>query len=405
MPIYSYIAKSLKGESEVGELEAKNERQLAQILRQREYLLVSAELKTGNKEDKSSIFRISRRISLTERIFFTRNLEIMISTGVSLPKALGLLSAQTKSKKFRRVLLNISDDITRGNSFSDSLIGFPDIFSEFFISMIKVGEEAGTLEEILKILTKQIEKEHQLKSRIKQALMYPAVIVCAMIGIGILMLVTVVPKLRDLFQELDIELPFLTKVMIFSGTFLAERWYVVVLAVLVLVLSFWKIKGTKKGKKIIDGFLLKLPAISSIIKKANSAFTVRSLSSLISAAVPVVRSLEIVSGTIGNFYFKRPVAEAAEKVKKGEKLSETLRPYQDIYPFGTIQMIEVGEETGETSMILSKLADFFEEEVASATQNLTSIIEPILMLIIGIVVGFFAVSMVQPMYSMLGAVN
>ncbi len=405
MPIYSYIAKSLKGESEVGELEAKNERQLAQILRQREYLLVSAELKTGNKKDKSSIFRISRRISLTERIFFTRNLEIMISTGVSLPKALGLLSAQTKSKKFKKVLLDISDNVTRGNSFSDSLIVFPDIFSDFFVNMIKVGEEAGTLEEILKILTKQIEKEHQLKSRIKQALMYPAVIVCAMIGIGILMLVTVVPKLRDLFQELDIELPFLTKVMIFSGTFLAERWYVVLLAVLFLVLLFWKIKGTKKGKKIIDGFLLKLPAISSIIKKANSAFTVRSLSSLISAAVPVVRSLEIVSGTIGNFYFKRPIAEAAEKVKKGEKLSEALRPYQDIYPFGTIQMIEVGEETGETSMILSKLADFFEEEVASATQNLTSIIEPILMLIIGIVVGFFAVSMVQPMYSMLGAVN
>lgn len=405
MPIYSYIAKSLKGESEIGELEAKNERQLAQILRQREYLLVSAELKTGNKKEKSSIFRISKRISLTERIFFTRNLEIMISTGVSLPKALGLLSAQTKSKRFKRVLLSISDNITKGNNFSDSLVGFPDIFSEFFVNMIKVGEEAGTLEEILKILTKQIEKEHQLKSRIKQALMYPAVIVCAMIGIGILMLVTVVPKLRDLFQELDIELPFLTKVMIFSGTFLAERWYVVILAVLVLALLFWKIKGTRKGKKIIDGFLLKLPAISSIIKKTNSAFTVRSLSSLVSAAVPVVRSLEIVSRTIGNFYFKRPVAEAAEKVKKGEKLSEALKPYQDIYPFGTIQMIEVGEETGETSMILSKLADFFEEEVASATQNLTSIIEPILMLIIGIVVGFFAVSMVQPMYSMLGAVN
>ena len=159
------------------------------------------------------------------------------------------------------------------------------------------------------------------------------------------------------------------------------------------------------GKRIIDYLFLRLPIISSLLKKTNSAYTIRTLSSLIAAGVPIVRSLEIVSGTLGNIYYKTAVLAAAEKVKKGGKLSEALAPYQDIYSPIVFQMIQVGEETGETSGVLAKLADFFEEEVANATQNLASIIEPILMLIVGGAVGFFAISMVQPMYSMLGAIE
>ena len=405
MAYYFYTAKSFAGEIKSGLLEARDKHQLAQILRKEGYLLISAELKERAKKEKASFLKKLRRISLAEKIFFVRNLAIMVSTGVSLSKALNLLSTQTKSKKFETALLDVSGNIIKGKNFSDSLANWPDIFSDFFISMVKVGEEAGTLEEVLKILTKQLEKEYQLKSKVKQALLYPIVIVCAMLGIGFLMLVTVVPKLSELFNEMGVELPFTTKIVITSGVFLTEKWYLVILAAFLLLLSFFRFKKTKKGKKIIDGFLLKVPIISSIIKKANSAFTVRSLSSLISSGVPVVRSLEIVSETIGNSYFKKPISEAIEKVKKGEKLSESLKPYSGFYPFGTIQMIEVGEETGETTMILSKLADFFEEEVTNATQNLTAVIEPILMLFVGAIVGFFAVSMVQPMYSMLGTVK
>ena len=159
----------------------------------------------------------------------------------------------------------------------------------------------------------------------------------------------------------------------------------------------------KEGKKIIDKLTLKAPIISSIVIKTNSASTVRTLSSLITAGVPIVRSLEVTSGTLGNIYFKTAMAEAAEKVRKGGKLSEALKPYQDIYPPIVIQMIAVGEETGETSSILAKLAEFFEGEVATATKNLTAVIEPVLMIIIGAAIGFFAISMIQPMYSMLGA--
>ncbi len=271
--------------------------------------------------------------------------------------------------------------------------------------MVKVGEETGTLEEALKTLTQQMEKEHELRSKIKGAMIYPAVIICAMIGIGILMLIMVVPNLAKTFEELNIELPFTTKLVISLGTFLAQKWFFAIMIVIVFFFFLRLILKTKTGKRAIDKLVLKIPIISSIVKKTNSAYTARSLGSLFSSGVPIARALEVVSRALGNIYFQEAISDAAEKVRKGIKLSEALRPYENIYPTIVIQMIEVGEETGETSDILKRLADFFEEEVSNSTKNLSAVIEPVLMLIIGAMIGFFAVSMIQPMYSMLGAIK
>ncbi len=406
MPKYFFTAKSLKGEPKSGTLEAKDKSELARALRQEGYVLISASLE--GEEIKRKKFKISLpflgRVSLTEKMMFTRNLQVMIAAGISLPRALGILALQTKSKKFEKALFNVSKEITRGKSFSDSLQKHPDIFPEVFTSMVKVGEEAGTLEEVLKTLTQQMEREYELKSKIKGAMIYPAVIIFAMLGIGFLMLVMVVPRLAETFRELNVELPPTTKLVISFGTFLAEKWFFGILMAIGIFFVFRIILKTKKGKRMIDSLFLKIPIISPIIKKTNSASTVRTLSSLFASGVPIVRALEIVSGSLGNIYFREAMAESAEKVRKGSKLSEALKPYQDIYPSIIIQMIEVGEETGETSDVLGKLADFFETEVGNATKNLSAVIEPILMLIIGAVVGFFAISMVQPMYSMLGAI-
>jgi len=405
LPKYFYTAKSLKGEPKSGTLEAKDKSELARTLRQEGYVLIKAGLEGEEIERKK--FKISLpflgRVSLTEKMMFTRNLQVMIAAGISLPRALRTLALQTKSKKFKKALFNIAEEITKGKSFSDSLQKHPNIFPEVFTSMVKVGEEAGTLEEVLKTLTQQMEREYELKSKIKGAMIYPAVIICAMLGIGFLMLVMVVPKLAETFRELNVELPPTTKVVISFGTFLAEKWFFAILIAILLFFVFRIILKTKRGKRMVDFLSLKIPIISPIIRKTNSAYTVRTLSSLFASGVPIVRSLEIVSAALGNIYFREAMTESAEKVRKGSKLSESLRPYQDIYPSIIIQMIEVGEETGETSDILGKLADFFETEVGNATKNLSAAIEPILMLIIGAVVGFFAISMVQPMYSMLGA--
>jgi type IV pilus assembly protein PilC len=244
-----------------------------------------------------------------------------------------------------------------------------------------------------------------LRSKIKGAMIYPAVIVFALIGVGILMLVFVVPKLAETFKELGVELPMTTKIVISLGTFLANNFLILFFFFIFIIFLLSQFLRTKIGKRIFDKISLSIPIFSSLVKKSNSASTARSLSSLISAGVSLPRALEITANTLGNVFYKEALFQAAEKVRKGGKLSESLKPYQKIYPLTLISMIEVGEETGETSEVLSKIADFYESEVSDAAKNLTSIIEPILLLIIGAAVGFFAISMVQPMYSMMQAIK
>jgi len=408
MPKYFFQAKSQKGENYSDSREAKDKQDLSRALHQEGYVLISVTEKNSKKKNSpnfwQSVFSFGR-VSLKDKMMLTRNLKVMISAGISIPRALITLADQTKNKKFKKSLLEISEKIVKGENFSDSLAFYPDIFPQLFCSMVKVGEESGTLEKNLDILAKQMEREHALKAKIQEALVYPAVIVTAMVGIGIMMLIVVVPKLAKTFEELEAELPLTTKIVIGLGTFLSERWYLV-LAILVICFGFLRmVLKTKKGKKEIDTLVLKLPVISPIIKKTNAAHMIRTLSSLVAAGVPMVRSLEIISETMDNFYYKKAVMSAIENVKKGEKLSSALEPYQNLFPLTVIQMVEVGEETGETSSILEKLGDFYEEEISQATKNLTAVIEPVLMLIVGGVVGFFAISMIQPMYSMLSSIK
>jgi type IV pilus assembly protein PilC len=403
MPKYSFFAKSLEGKTEKGVLEAKDEFELAKALKERGLILIRAE---KVKEKKRFQFSLpSRGVPLSEKMFFTRNLKVMISAGVPLPRAILSLSQQAKNKRFKNALEKISEKIVKGEKFSDAISSFPQIFNEFYQNMIKVAEETGRLEEVLEILARQMERENELRSKIIGALIYPAVIVCALIGIGILMLVVVVPKLAETFKELGVQLPLTTRIVISLGTFLEKNFLILFISLIFLIFLFLQFLRTKVGKRIFDKISLSLPIFSSLVKKSNSASTARSLSSLISAGVSLPRALEITGNTLGNVFYKEVLFEAAEKVRKGGKLSESLKPYQKIYPLTLISMIEIGEETGETSEVLSKIADFYESEVSDTAKNLTSIIEPVLMLIIGAAVGFFAISMVQPMYSMMGAIK
>lgn len=407
MPNYFYTAKSFGGEIKTGVLSAKDQSELAKVLHQDGYFLISADIEESAHKKKKLSFSIPffNGVSLSDKLFFTRNLEVMVGAGISLPRAISVLAEQARSKKLKDALIDISNQITKGDNFSGALKKYTNIFPELFQNMIEVGEATGTLEEVLKTLTQQMEKEYELRSRVTGALIYPAIVITAMIGIGILMLIVVVPKLADTFKELNVELPATTQLIISSGVFMADKWYLVVSLLVILVLGIRHILRTKSGRKGFDKLLLKLPIISSIVKKTNSAYTVRGLSSLFSAGVPIVRALEIVSGALGNFYFREAMRDVAEQVRKGSKLSEAMKQHSNVYSSIVTQMIEVGEETGETSDILRKLAEFFEEEAANAAKNLSSVIEPALMLLVGIVVGFFAVSMIQPMYSMLGAIQ
>lgn len=412
MPTFYYTAKSLAGESKTGKLEAKDERALAQALRKRGYILTSAKsLEVEEKKSarnwsalggKISFKGLFRRVSLVDKLMFTRHLAVMIGAGFSLYQGLEVLAKQTESQTFRSVLNKLVEKLKKGQTLADSLAEYPRIFNEFFISMVEIGEKGGNLEGVLKILAQQLKREHELRSKIRGAMFYPLVILAAMIGIITLMMLVVVPKLTAIFEEMDVELPLTTQILIGISKFLSNYFYLGAIVFLILIVILGKLVRTKKGKQIVSLVFLKIPLIGKIVKKINCARFARSLSSLIESGVPIIESLKITSRTVGNTFYSGSLIKTAEEVKKGKKIQESLEQYKELYPALVSQMIGVGEQTGELSDIMKRLADFYEEEVKNITSNLTSVIEPILMIILGGAVAFFAISMIQPMYSMMG---
>lgn len=405
MPNYNYIGKSLDSETKTGRLYAEDERELAQNLKRSGIILIKADALHDRSRQRFDLPPIFSRISLTDKIIMLRNLEVMFSTGLSLIKSFDILVAQARNEKMKNILTDVKEKINKGSSLSDALSGHPDVFSELFVNMIKVGEESGTLDEVFQILSLQFKKEHELKSKIRNVMIYPCIILAVMAVVGIIMITFVFPSLKIFFSTLGADIPIYTLVMLYIGDFLTNYWYLLIVIPLLIVFSIYVSLKSKEGKKAIDTFLLRLPVLSPIIKKSNSAFLIRSISSLISSGVPLTRSLEISSKTIGNFYFKKATIEAAEKIKKGEKLSDALKPHQDLFPFGVIEMMEVGEETGKTSVVLKKLADFYEQEAVNAIEKLTTLIEPALIIMLGLGVGVFAFSIIEPMYSSLEAIT
>jgi len=405
MPTYTYTAISKEGEYLTGEEIAKDEHELAGRLRKKGYILTKADPK-GLKKPGFQLPRVFSGlfgVPLAEKLMFMRTLKVMVTAGIALPKTLEVLSFQTKSKKLKDALIEIRKRVLQGQQLSVAMSFYPVIFPDLFVNMIKTGEESGTLENVLSHLTLQLEREHDLRSKIQGALVYPAVIMVAMFGIGILMLVTVVPNLSATFEELQIPLPATTRAIISFADFLTSFWYLAILFAVGGVVLGYRALHTKAGKTLLDTVILRTPIMGPIVKKVNTAFFARTMSSLIGAGIPMVRALEVTATVLGNTHFRKVLHEGAEEMRKGIKLSEVLSRHTNLYPIVVVQMVEVGEETGQTAELLAKLADFFEEEVTNITKNLASIIEPVLMLIIGAVVGFFAVSMIQPMYSMLGS--
>ena len=298
-------------------------------------------------------------------------------------------------------MLDINERLNKGETLSGALDFHKNVFDEFFRSMVKIGEESGTLEGVFEILSLHMERDHELKSKIRGALIYPFIIIIVMGGIGIVVSTFVLPKFSSFLLGMGIELPIYTRILIGIGNFSQHYWYVTLIVLALALYGFFMARRTKPGKRLQDTVLMRIPLLASFVKKANATIMVRSLSSLNSSGISLVRSLEITSSTIPNVYFKDALTQSIEKVKKGEKLSTSLRPYENIFPLGAIDMMEVGEETGKTSVVLKKLSEFYEQEVIEETKNFSVIIEPILLIFLGLVVAFFAISIIEPMYSSL----
>lgn len=403
MPEFHYKAKALSGEVITGVAIAKDEEELAKNLSRESYNLVSAAIKEKGEGGIRINISFGKKVSLVEKMMFTRYLAVMLGAGFPFDRALNVLAEQSKNKYFKEIILEIVERIIKGETFSSSLEKYPNIFNELYANMIKIGEEAGNLEEVLIILADQMEKDYKLLAKIKAAMVYPAIILVVMILIGIAMMIMVIPKFSEMFEKMNLELPFTTRIIIGLGDFISNYWYLLPIIIFIFIFGLQRMKDVKKGKKIFDWFSLYMPIAGSLNIKINTARTARILSSLLASGVPIVKSLEILSNTLASTYYKNAINSAVRDIQKGKTLKDCLSSYKKIYSFLLIQMIEVGEKTGKLSDILEKLAEFYEEEVDNDAKNLSSVIEPVLMVVIGAAVGVFAVSIIQPLYSMMGS--
>ncbi|PIQ74407.1 MAG: hypothetical protein COV85_02340 [Candidatus Portnoybacteria bacterium CG11_big_fil_rev_8_21_14_0_20_44_10] len=404
MPTYFYTAKSQDGKEKAGRTEVVSEHELAQQLRQEGFFLTSVVPESVRKEAGigKRLSRFFSSVSIVEKMVLARHLSAMIKAGLPLDRGLRVLAAQSKSPRFRQVLAEVEQKIRGGRLFSDSLAEYPDVFPELFISMVRVGEATGKLDEVLENLSVQMGKDHELRSRVRGAMIYPAVIVSLMVAIGILMMIMVVPKLSSAFQEMNLSLPVTTKIVIGISQFLSNNLILGLGLVVSIIILIRIASKTESGKRFLDILFLNLPVISDLSRKVNSAIFARNLSLTIDAGVPINQALKIVANTMSNSLFSQSLLVIADGMQKGEQMSDLLRNFSNIYPVMVVQMVEVGETTGSLSDTLRNLAEFYEEEVSNITKNLSSIIEPALMIIVGIAVGFFAISIIQPIYSLVG---
>jgi len=360
--------------------------------------------KTGLYQKVNDLVMSLSRISLKERLFFVQHLGLMLKSGISLSIAINTIAKQTENQYFLKVLTDVGDQVEKGTSFAESLRPYQKIFGELFIAMIEAGELSGKLEDVLHELFIQMKKEHTLISKVKGALTYPAVIIFAMIGIGSFMMVFVVPKITAMFKDFDAELPLPTKILIGVSDGIVNNGMATVIILGAVIFIITKILKTYKGKYVFQGILLKLPIFGSIIKKINLARFARNISSLLRTDIMIIKTFQITAKVLGNLHYREALNKMAHKIKKGNKLNEVINISPKLFPPVVSQMVAIGEETGELDNILAELAEFYEDEVDQIMENLPAIIEPVLILVLGLGVGGVAVSIIMPMYSLTTAI-
>ena len=405
MPLFNYKALKSDGGSIEGQMEAADRFVVYRKIKEDgDSVIYANEVRSNASKSLAHFSSFFGKIKQHEKIIFARNLAAMIEAGLSVTRALSVMEKQTKNKKLKTVLKDLTDDVTKGLGLSDSMSTKTEMFSPLFISMVKAGEESGNLAGSLKVVALQMEKSYQLAKKVKGALMYPAVIVGIMLVIGVLMLVYMVPTLTATFEGLGIELPIATRVVIGLSDFLRNQYLIAIGGIALLVTAVVSVSRSKKGKRLFDKVFLSFPIFGNIIKEINAARTTRTLSSLLSSGVDIVVAIGVTKDVLQNSYYKEVLDEAQVAIQKGDAVSQTFIKYEKLYPIFVGEMMSVGEETGKMAEMLLGVATFYEDEVDQKTKDMSTLIEPFLMVMMGIAVGFFAVSMLAPTYSLVDAI-
>ena len=399
MALFHYQIMDSKGIRSEGTLEAKDKFALYHVVKKDGVTVVSAEELT----DKLNLTFLNNlpflnSVSLHQKVIFARNLSKMIDAGLPVTRALSIMEREAKGE-FKKILHSLSDSISKGNTLSSGMKGYPKVFSHLFVSMVSAGEESGNLSTALKNVALEMEKSYQLNRKVRGALMYPAIILCLMLAIGVLMMIYMVPALTSTFKGLGLDLPLSTRLIIGTSNFLVAYFLYVILGVIVLIIAFIAGLRTPRGQRYLDFVLLHTPSIKEMVKQINSARTTRTMSSLISAGVDIVVAIGVTKDVIQNSYYKEVLSEVAVTIQKGGAISSVFSEHENLYPIFVSEMAAVGEETGKIGEMFLSVALFYEEEIDQKTKDMSSIIEPFLMIFIGLAVGFFAVSIISPIYS------
>jgi len=396
---YAYTGVDSAGKPVKGKIEAENQQLVLARLHEQGYHVTGV-----TEQRKFSLLTRSKKVKLDILVVFSRQLATMINAGISIVKCLDILGNQLKDPVLKPVINQTMRDVKNGISLTDALAKHGSVFSKLYINMIRAAELSGTLDEILDRLAGFLEYEMEVRTKIKSAMMYPIIVLIFSCCMVFVLMTFVLPKFKEIFDSMNVEMPVYTKLLFDASDLFKHFWYVPVILV-VGVLVFVKQTGkTKKGRYQIDYLKLKVPIVGDIIQKMAISRFSRTFGTLVSSGVPMMRALEIVGETAGNAVIAKGVQTARESVREGQKISAPLET-TGLFPTMVTHMIDVGEETGRLSDMLVKVSEFYEKEVDAAVKGLTSLIEPMLIVFMGVVVGFIAISVMGPIFKLVSSVN
>ncbi len=400
---YIYQARSKEGKLETGTVEASTKESAALLLQK--YNIFA----TSIKEQTPVILRTENigflnRVSKKDLAIFSRQLAVMLQSRVPVVQSLKSLAVQTKAPGFKQKILKISQLVEEGNPLSEAFGTFPEVFNVFYISLIKTGEASGKISDALSYLSEHLEREYDISSQIRAAMIYPAFVIWVLGAVVLIVMFFVMPRLVDLLSQTTTDPPFFTRVMIDFYGFLSNYGWIIIVGFVFLVLFIIYYFTTKEGKKRYDRFSLKVPIVGSFLKKIFLIRFAENISTLIGAGLSINKALKITKDTVANFVYKQMLQETEERVSEGEKISSVLVKYPELVPPFVVQMVQVGEETGKLDKNLMEIVNFYQKEVNRAVATFTALLEPVLIIFLGVIVAILAISVLEPLYGALGTI-
>lgn len=346
------------------------------------------------------------RVSFSEKFFFTKNLAVMLKSGIPIGEVFGTLEEQAKSGAFKKILAKVKENVSRGQSLEKVLSQYPKVFDQFYLSLIKVGEDSGTLEESLIYLVDQMQKEKELRQKVQGAMLYPMIVLFATTVIGLVLAFFILPQIIGLFDSLNVELPITTKILIFIATILKDWGLVIIPAAFVSFILFTALLHTRLVKPYWHALLLRLPILGKLLQNISLSTLTRNLGIMLKSGLTITSALETSAHIEGNLVYRKDLTKMAEEVRKGKSIEEILvdNKFKE-FPLFAVRMIGVGEKSGNLEENLGYLGGYFEEEVDAVTKNLATILEPVLLITIGGVVAFVALSIISPIYQVTGSIR